>query len=259
MTKDTKGYCEQIPAQKVKLAGLIVLFNNPYTFYLCGLGNMYKNKPENTARWLLFVFLSILIHAALLIPINQILGLKGHANQGEQKRIALMFLAQEPKKQISPPTVKVPVKQVAESKKVVANKTQSSKKMPTTKPQPVSKPVIKKPAPAPLAMTTTKKLTQPSLDVGLGQEADKTLSEYQKRLLAHIQKHLSPPKNKTGSVRLEIRLEYSQIATKVAVLSSSNSDLNDWAIKAIYKANPFPPIPKNQKEPYFFRPTLLAK
>lgn len=243
---------------------------------------MYKNRPENTIRWLFFLLLSILIHIAFLIPINQILGLKGQAKQSEQKQIALVLLAQEPEKQINKPSVKAPVKQIAENKKeprkqikkepqknikkknAVATKPKLGK---TTLKTDIKKPVIPNkpkaalnPEPKPrLPMATTKKVTQPSLDVGLSQDADKVLSAYQKRLLAHIQKHLMPPKNKTGEIRLQIRIEYSQVATKAIVLNTSNPDLNDWAIKAIYRANPFPPIPKDQNEPYFFRPTLLIK
>ncbi len=81
--------------------------------------------------------------------------------------------------------------------------------------------------------------------------------EYQQKVLAHLRKSLLAPKHYSGSVRVEIRFSYRQIATDVkVVLSSGNPFFDDWAVKAILVANPFPPVPKELGDDYVFRPTL---
>ena len=53
------------------------------------------------------------------------------------------------------------------------------------------------------------------------------------------------PSNLNGSVRLEIQYSYRQLITQVRVIRSSNDDeFDDWAIKAILGANPYPTVPK---------------
>lgn len=81
--------------------------------------------------------------------------------------------------------------------------------------------------------------------------------EYQQKVLAHLRNNLLAPKHYSGSVRVEIRFSYRQIATDVrVVLSSGNPFFDDWAVKAILVANPFPPVPKELGDDYVFRPTL---
>src|SRR5690554_8091758 len=67
--------------------------------------------------------------------------------------------------------------------------------------------------------------------------------EYQQKVLAHLRKTLLAPKHYSGSVRVEIRFSYRQIATDVrVVISSGNPFFDEWAVKAILVANPFPPV-----------------
>lgn len=81
--------------------------------------------------------------------------------------------------------------------------------------------------------------------------------EYQQKVLAHLRKTLLAPKHYSGSVRVEIRFSYRQIATDVkVVISSGNPFFDEWAVKAILVANPFPPVPKELGDDYVFRPTL---
>lgn len=81
--------------------------------------------------------------------------------------------------------------------------------------------------------------------------------EYQQKVLAHLRKTLLAPKHYSGSVRVEIRFSYRQIATDVrVVISSGNPFFDEWAVKAILVANPFPPVPQELGDDYVFRPTL---
>lgn len=81
--------------------------------------------------------------------------------------------------------------------------------------------------------------------------------EYQQLVLAHLRKTLLAPKHYSGSVRVEIRFSYRQIATDVrVVISSGNPFFDEWAVKAILVANPFPPVPPELGDNYVFRPTL---
>lgn len=80
---------------------------------------------------------------------------------------------------------------------------------------------------------------------------------YQQQVLAHLRNRLAAPPYLSGSVRLEIQFRYRQIATQVQVIHSSGSpQLDDWAIKAVLSANPFPPLPAEIADGYIFRPTL---
>lgn len=80
---------------------------------------------------------------------------------------------------------------------------------------------------------------------------------YQKTLLAHLRNNLSVPQHLDGKVRLEVQFRYRQIATQVHVIQSSGDpELDDWALKAVLSANPFPPIPADLPDGYIFRPTL---
>ena len=81
--------------------------------------------------------------------------------------------------------------------------------------------------------------------------------DYQQKVLAHLRKTLTAPHSFSGSVRVEIRFSYRQIATDVQVIDSSgNPAFDDWAVKSILVANPFPPVPKELGDNYVFKPTL---
>lgn len=99
---------------------------------------------------------------------------------------------------------------------------------------------------------------QPGLTVSKEAEASDPLErEYQQRLLAHLRNRLRAPAGLQGSVRLEIRFSYRQIASDVRVLrSSGNPTLDRWAVQAVLAANPLPPLPPALPDDYVFRPTL---
>ncbi len=80
---------------------------------------------------------------------------------------------------------------------------------------------------------------------------------YQQQIMAHLRQHLLAPVGLQGKVRLELHIRYSSIATHVQVIVSSGSrQLDDWAVRAVLAANPFPPLPDDLEEPFIFRPTL---
>ncbi|GGY37669.1 hypothetical protein GCM10011297_08520 [Bacterioplanes sanyensis] len=75
--------------------------------------------------------------------------------------------------------------------------------------------------------------------------------------MAHLRQHLLAPSGLQGKVRLELHIRYRSIATHVQVIVSSGSrQLDDWAVRAVLAANPFPPLPDDLEEPFVFRPTL---
>lgn len=135
----------------------------------------------------------------------------------------------------------------------------------TTTSKTPKKPVAKK-EPAESAATTKPVAEKTTLDKteqsGLAISKDMLSSdpferEYQQKVLAHLRKTLLAPKHYSGSVRVEIRFSYRQIATDVrVVISSGNPFFDEWAVKAILVANPFPPVPQELGDNYVFRPTL---
>lgn len=129
-------------------------------------------------------------------------------------------------------------------------------------------PAITQPAPEqPLQLPTTafdspsaNPAPEPIIGLTLGQEqsaVDPLEQSYEQRLLAHLRAHLVAPAELEGHVRLAIQFSYRQIATEVKIVKSSGDPrVDDWAVKAILAANPFPPLPKELKDDYVFRPTL---
>lgn len=228
---------------------------------------MNKNQTHTNIRVLLFILLSAGAHLAVLIPINNVIGLHGRAELALQKNISLNI---NRLKTQNPAQTNIQEKPTRQSPRQNPNQTSKTSKLDTLKLKPKQTKRVKAQEKAanskikkakPLTLTKRKK---PSFKVGMSQSVNKELSPYQKQLLAHLQKYLRPPANKVdssevGQVRLEIRIEYSQIATQVSVISSSNEGLNDWAIKSVYRANPLPAIPQGESEPYIFRPTLRVK
>lgn len=80
---------------------------------------------------------------------------------------------------------------------------------------------------------------------------------FQQQILAHLRNKIRAPESWHGSVRLEIQYSYRQIITQVRIIRSSQNDaFDDWAIKAILSANPYPKVPADLPENYVFRPTL---
>ncbi|WP_157729695.1 TonB family protein [Bacterioplanes sanyensis] len=80
---------------------------------------------------------------------------------------------------------------------------------------------------------------------------------YQQRLLAHLRGHLVAPAGLHGSVRIELEIRYRQVATRVQIVDSSGSrSVDDWAVRAVLAASPFPAMPPELREPFVFRPTL---
>lgn len=114
---------------------------------------------------------------------------------------------------------------------------------------------------------TNAKLTDTSLKptpeaIGLNVSQDNEAldpleQQFQQILLAHLRSKLVAPTELFGTVRLAIKFSYRQIATEVVVIhSSGHTALDDWALKAVLAANPFPPIPKELPDDFVFRPTL---
>ena len=122
--------------------------------------------------------------------------------------------------------------------------------------------VAKPTAPAPTA--SSEKSINDDTKEGSGLAVSKELlssdpleRDYQQKVLAHLRKTLTAPHSFSGSVRVEIRFSYRQIATDVQVIDSSgNPAFDDWAVKSILVANPFPPVPKELGDNYVFKPTL---
>lgn len=223
---------------------------------------MNKNQTHTNIRILLFILLSAGVHLAVLIPINNVIGLHGRAERDLQKNISLNI---NRLKTPNPAQTHIQEKPTRQSPRQNPNQTSKTSKLDTSKLKPKQTKRVKaqeKTANSktkkakPLTLAKTKK---PSFKVGMSPSVDRELSAYQKQLLAHLQKYLRPPAGEVGQVRLEIRIEYAQIATQVSVISSSNEGLNDWAIKSVYRANPLPAIPQGESEPYIFRPTLQVK
>lgn len=101
-----------------------------------------------------------------------------------------------------------------------------------------------------------------SAQLGLVQSPDQAAVDpleqsYQQLLLAHLRSKVSAPAELNGSVRLAIKFNYRQIAAEVQVIRSSGDPrVDDWALKAVLSANPYPPVPTDFPTDYVFRPTL---
>lgn len=216
---------------------------------------MNKNQTHTNIRVLLFIVLSAGLHLAVLIPINNVIGLHGYAQIAPQKNISLSINKLKNQNQIQ-----TNIKEKSLTQNIISKSQPSKLDKPKLKAKKIKKPkqtvqkITSKTKPL-----TTPKIKKPSFKVGMSSSVDSELNPYQKQLLAHLQKYLLPPASEVGQVRLEIHIEYAQIATQVSVISSSNEELNDWAIKSVYRANPLPAIPAGESEPYIFRPTLRVK
>lgn len=115
------------------------------------------------------------------------------------------------------------------------------------------------------AISATPDGEQPDSHPGLTfskeeQASDPLEYSYQQQLLAHLRQRLRAPAGLKGSVRLEIQFSYRQLATHIQVIhSSGNPRLDDWAMKAVMAANPFPPVPAELPADYIFRPTIKTE
>lgn len=93
-----------------------------------------------------------------------------------------------------------------------------------------------------------------------GQEekySDPVERSYAQQILTHLDQHLIAPQHLRGQVRLSLTIRYGQIATQVEVIKSSGSaEVDDWVLKAVLAANPFPVAPAQLPSPYIFRPTI---
>lgn len=104
---------------------------------------------------------------------------------------------------------------------------------------------------------TTDKLPPGFEDADDEQNMDPLERSYQQQLKAHLHNHLLADESFNGSVRLELTIQYRQIATNVQVIrSSGNPALDQWAVRATIAANPFPKAPHELPDPYIFRPTI---
>ncbi|UZK04262.1 TonB family protein [Venatoribacter cucullus] len=103
--------------------------------------------------------------------------------------------------------------------------------------------------------------SRPGLTFSKEEQASDPLEySYQQQLLAHLRQRLRAPAGLKGSVRLEIQFSYRQLATHIQVIhSSGNPKLDDWAMKAVMAANPFPPVPAELPANYIFRPTIKTE
>lgn len=114
--------------------------------------------------------------------------------------------------------------------------------------------------PASAASPSTPRLATPRPLANEGEQqwsSDPRERSYQQQIMAHLRQHLLAPVGLQGRVRLELHIRYSSIATHVQVIVSSGSrQLDDWAVRAVLAANPFPPLPDDLEEPFIFRPTL---
>lgn len=93
---------------------------------------------------------------------------------------------------------------------------------------------------------------------GLEEEySDPIERSYAQQILAHLDQHLIAPQHLRGQVRLSLTIRYGQIATQVEVIKSSGSaEVDDWVLKAVLAANPFPAAPAELTSPFIFRPTI---
>lgn len=115
---------------------------------------------------------------------------------------------------------------------------------------------------APMTTPTTRALTAPT-EVQIATQGHQPWSSdphqrhYQQQLMAHLRSRLIAPAGLRGEVRLELVIRYGSMATEVRVIVSSGSrQVDDWAIRAVLAANPFPPVPDHLPQPFVFRPTL---
>lgn len=105
---------------------------------------------------------------------------------------------------------------------------------------------------------TADNLARPGLIINDDElSSDPLERSYQQLILAHLRNKVRAPIDLHGSVRLEIYFQYRQMATQIQVLRpSGNTEVDEWAVRAVMAANPFPPIPAELPEHYVFRPTL---
>lgn len=211
-------------------------------------------------RLLLMLAVSVLLHALLFLPKQSNIP----STVAQHKVIHAQLQAQQPKysqlqKEVQQET------QVQPNQPAAQTQTQPPAQL---KPQPITKQAVKqttkpatkpvKPVIKPSAPAQVKTTEQPGLAIKQDELAiDPIERSYEQKLLAHLRSKLSAPEQLNGQVRLAIKFSYRQIATEVQVITSSgNASVDDWAVKSVLAANPFPSMPKELTDNYVFRPTL---
>ena len=195
--------------------------------------------------------------------------------------------AQEPAQQSQKPAQKPAQQAAAEKSASTPQETTEPQaaiaqpQITTTKPSTVKKPVVKakatsnktiKPRPEteknndssrPESVAQNQKSVQPQAEIkkqkkGLAEEySDPLERNYIQQLLTHLDQKIIAPEQLSGKVRLQISINYGQIVTQVTVINSSgNRAIDDWVVKAVLAANPFPQVPDKFSQPYIFRPTI---
>lgn len=121
--------------------------------------------------------------------------------------------------------------------------------------RPLTTPETALPVVTPLPVTTNSLPGREDTDDE--QNLDPLERSYQQQVQAHLHNHLLADESFNGSVRLQLTIQYRQIATNVQVIrSSGNPALDQWAVRATIAANPFPKAPRELPDPYVFRPTI---
>lgn len=202
-------------------------------------------QHKQNRRWLFFILLSACIHFTLLLSLTPVIGIQTQAQHTAPKwlsvQLATSLYGSKDKSRKRAINTPMPLAQTSR---------QIQPKPPAPKSNSVKRQKSKQ------LISSQFDVAQKPVHLGMaGSPAEQRIKEYEKRLLAHLQKHLNAPEI-SGELRLEIRIEYSQIATHVKVLKSDNTALNAWALKAVYAANPLPAMPDDVAEPYFFRPSV---
>lgn len=224
------------------------------------MAKVAKTQRSWSLIWALV--LSLGAHALLLFPHYQL-------NQPAPKKVIFATL-KETAPRYSQRNVATEPEQTSQASETIA-----AKKKPSTKtvdaltsskgktkiPQQLpehSKPTTVK-TPTPKAAAAPPKEEVIGLSISQDKQAiDPLEQQYEQILLAHLRSKLTAPATLNGSVRLAIKFSYRQIATEVLVIrSSGNLPVDDWAVKAVLAANPFPTLPKEISSEYVFRPTLV--
>lgn len=230
-------------------------------------------KLNQRRRWLGMLTASLLLHGLLLLP-------GWDWRSAAPKPVVILADIRQPEQQ-------APVRHDTAAGQLAAP-AQQPLAPPAAPPQPPTKPLlttnaasrplpaVPQPASPEQSVQTTSKNSssavsatpdgeQPDSRPGLTfskeeQASDPLEYNYQQQLLAHLRQRLRAPAGLQGSVRLEIQFSYRQLATNIQVIhSSGNPALDDWAMKAVMAANPFPPVPAELPADYIFRPTIKTQ
>lgn len=88
--------------------------------------------------------------------------------------------------------------------------------------------------------------------------SDPKEQQYYEQLMAHLNSKLpAHPDGISGTVRLQIAINYGAVITGVDIIQSSGHQATDeWARRAILSTSPVPSVPPELSQPYYFRPTL---